>query len=124
MVYMDIDTELLENHARCGTTGPRKIQKEHETKVGQRLKIFRSKTAQARVRPPKKMSLQETVRKERDGNGYQPRVSSPSSFQMLNMLFKLVVDLRVKDERSLGPRCGIFASLTPFNFPASASSLL
>lgn len=43
-VYMNIDTELPGNHARCGTTGSRKIQKEHETESEATFEKFRSKT--------------------------------------------------------------------------------
>lgn len=45
----------------------------------------------------RKSSPQETIKKGNE-SGYQPFVSFPSSFQMLNMLVKLVVDLRASDE--------------------------
>ena len=75
--------------------------------------------------PPKK-SPQEVIKKGYE-NGYQPLVSSPPSFQMLNIFVKLVVDLRARDERGLGPGYDTPAappSLSLANLPASTSSLL
>ena len=115
-VYRNIYDELPANHAHDWSPKDPKNDREIEREA-----TFQSST---RIQP----SESPTSLRKKKGNedAYQPLVSSPPSFQILNIFVKLVVDLRAREERSLDPGYGTFTPPSPIvvNLPGSTSSLL